>query len=59
MKNLQAEGGVDTTNRIEIGVDAIDPKRGYMLAAVHNIQADVSPENIVAMFDAARELGKY
>jgi uroporphyrinogen decarboxylase len=26
---------------------------GYVLGAVHNIQADVPPENIVAMYDAA------
>lgn len=30
---------------------------GYVLASVHNIQEDVPPENIVAMVDAARELG--
>lgn len=32
---------------------------GYVLSSVHNIQADVPPENIVAMFDAARKYGKY
>jgi len=26
---------------------------------VHNIQADVPPENIVAMYDALHELGQY
>jgi hypothetical protein len=26
---------------------------------VHNIQANVPPENIVAMFDTAREFGGY
>jgi uroporphyrinogen decarboxylase len=26
---------------------------GYVLGAVHNIQADVSPQNIVALYDAA------
>jgi len=31
---------------------------GYVLGAVHNIQADVPPENIVAMFDEAYKLGK-
>ena len=29
---------------------------GYVLASVHNIQADVSPENICAMWEAADEL---
>ena len=27
---------------------------GYILNSVHNIQAEVPPENIVAMFDAGR-----
>ena len=26
---------------------------GYVLGAVHNIQADVPPENVVAMYDGA------
>ena len=30
---------------------------GYVLAAVHNIQEDVPPENILAMVDAALEFG--
>lgn len=33
----------------------LDTNGGYVLAAVHNIQADVPPENILAMFDTARE----
>jgi uroporphyrinogen decarboxylase len=28
---------------------------GYVLAAVHNIQPDVPPENVVALFEAGRE----
>ncbi|MGE5620599.1 MAG: uroporphyrinogen decarboxylase family protein [Sphingomonadaceae bacterium] len=32
---------------------------GYMLAAVHNIQPDVPIENVLAMFDEAREAGRY
>jgi uroporphyrinogen decarboxylase len=28
---------------------------GYVLASVHNIQADVPPENVVAMFEAGRD----
>ena len=28
---------------------------GYVLAAVHNIQPDVPPENVLAMFEAGRE----
>lgn len=30
---------------------------GYILSAVHNIQAEVPPENVVAMYEAALEFG--
>ncbi|MCJ7681734.1 MAG: hypothetical protein MUP70_13470 [Candidatus Aminicenantes bacterium] len=32
---------------------------GYIFSNVHNIQGDVPPENITAMFDAAYEFGFY
>ncbi len=35
-------------------VETLAPGGGYVFASVHNIQAGVPPENIVAMFDAAR-----
>ena len=40
-------------------VEAFKPGGGYVFNNVHNIQADVPPENILAMFDAAYELGTY
>jgi uroporphyrinogen decarboxylase len=38
---------------------ALMPGGGYVFNNVHNIQAGVPPENIVAMFDAAHEFGFY
>jgi uroporphyrinogen decarboxylase len=35
------------------------PGGGFVFGSVHNIQANVPPENIVAMFDAAMEFGGY
>lgn len=32
---------------------------GYVLCAVHNIQAGVKPENILKMYQAAKKYGKY
>ena len=32
---------------------------GYILSPCHNIGADVPPENIIAMFEAAQEYGQY
>jgi uroporphyrinogen decarboxylase len=39
----------------------IDLKRGggFVFAAVHNIQANVSPENVFAMWAAFREHASY
>lgn len=34
------------------------PGGGYVFAAVHNIQPDVPPENLVAMFQAVRKFGR-
>ncbi|MGA7578312.1 MAG: uroporphyrinogen decarboxylase family protein [Desulfobaccales bacterium] len=38
-------------------IECLGKNGGYVLAAVHNIQKDVPPENVVAMFKAAREFG--
>ncbi len=35
------------------------PGGGYVLAPCHNIGHEVPPENVVAVFDAAREYGAY
>lgn len=64
-------GGVDTQHVLSFGtpeevrqdvkknVEVFKPGGGYVFNSVHNIQAGVPPENIVAMFDAAREFGLY
>jgi uroporphyrinogen-III decarboxylase len=31
----------------------------HILAAAHNIQDDTPPQNVVAMFEAAKRYGKY
>lgn len=40
-------------------VEIFKPGGGYIFNNVHNIQADVPAENIVAMYDAAYEYGFY
>ena len=40
-------------------LEAWKPGGGYVFNNVHNIQAGVPPENIVAMYDAAYEFGFY
>jgi len=34
------------------------PGGGFVFAAGHNIQADVPPENILALFETVNEFGK-
>jgi uroporphyrinogen decarboxylase len=36
-------------------IDALAPGGGFVFNTVHNIQADVPPQNMVAMWDAVRE----
>jgi uroporphyrinogen decarboxylase len=59
-------GGVDTQGILPLGtpqqvkddvrrnIDALAPGGGYVFSTVHNIQADVPPANIVAMYEALR-----
>jgi uroporphyrinogen decarboxylase len=64
-------GGIDTQAVLPRGSSAdvaaevhrrirdLGPGGGYVLAAVHSIQVDVPPENILAMTDAAQKFGRY
>jgi uroporphyrinogen decarboxylase len=40
-------------------VEDLAPGGGFVFAAVHNIQADVPPQNILAMVEALHEAGNY
>jgi uroporphyrinogen decarboxylase len=37
----------------------LGPGGGYVVGAVHNVQAEVPPENVLAMIEAAHEFGRY
>ncbi|MGB9603214.1 MAG: uroporphyrinogen decarboxylase family protein [Limisphaerales bacterium] len=64
-------GGVDTQYILPRGsvaqvkddvkrrIDDLAPGGGFVFAAVHNIQADVPPQNIMAMWEALQEYGVY
>ena len=59
-------GGIDTHRVLPFGtpeevrkevrrmINILGKKGGYVLASVHNIQAEVPPENIVAMFEEGK-----
>ena len=44
---------------VQYNMEALKPDGGYVFNNVHNIQAGVPAENIVALFDAAYEFGFY
>jgi uroporphyrinogen decarboxylase len=64
-------GGVDTQEILPRGtpeqvrdevkrrLDDLAPGGGFIFAAVHNIQADVPPENLQAMWETVMDHGKY
>ena len=64
-------GGVDTQKILPRGtpqqvrdevkrrLDDLAPGGGFIFNPVHNIQADVPPENILAMWETVREYGVY
>lgn len=42
----------EVTREVSEHVEVFSPGGGYVFASVHNIQANVPPENVIAMFDA-------
>jgi uroporphyrinogen decarboxylase len=64
-------GGIDTQHVLPQGsvadvecevrrrIHDLGPSGGFVVAAVHNIQPDVPPENILALADAVRKFGTY
>ncbi|MEX1351185.1 MAG: uroporphyrinogen decarboxylase family protein [Desulfobacterales bacterium] len=64
-------GGVDTQGILPRGtpqevkddvrrnIEALAPGGGYVFNTIHNIQADVPPQNLIAMWEALQEYGVY
>mgnify|MGYP000985468116 FL=1 len=64
-------GGVDTQyvlprgtveqvkDEVKRRIDDLAPGGGFVFTTVHNIQADVPPQNIMAMWEALQEYGVY
>jgi uroporphyrinogen decarboxylase len=49
----------DVEEEVKRRIRDFAPGGGFVFNQVHNIQPNISPENIVAMFDAAYTYGKY
>jgi uroporphyrinogen decarboxylase len=68
-RDLTFWGGIDTQRVLSRGTPAqvreevqrrigdLAPGGGYVLCGVHNLQQEVPPENVVAMYEAALEFG--
>lgn len=70
-RRLSFMGGIDQQQVLPFGtveevkeearraIEAFAPGGGYIFNPSHNIQGDVPPENILALFDAAWKYGEY
>ena len=64
-------GGVDTQNilpnaspaevadNVKKNIDALAPGGGFVFATIHNIQSEVPPQNIAAIWDTLMKYGRY
>jgi len=53
-------GTVDEVRaEVERRIADLGPGGGFIVAPVHNVQADVPPENLIAMYRHARQVGRY
>lgn len=69
--SLCFHGGIDTQKTLPFGtkedvisevkerIQILGKKGGYILAPVHTVEPDVPIENVLAVYEAAREYGKY
>ena len=70
-RDLTFWGGIDTQRVMSFGtpkdvrkevrrrLEELGPEGGFVLAAVHNLRPEVTPENICALFESALEFGRY
>jgi uroporphyrinogen decarboxylase len=59
-QHILPHGSVEDVKReVQQRIEDLGPGGGYILAPVHNVQADVPVENLITMYRHAREVGKY
>ena len=56
---LPTASAAEVREHVRRNLAAFKPGGGYVFNNVHNIQAGVPPQNVVALFDAAYEFGFY
>jgi uroporphyrinogen decarboxylase len=50
---------IEIKKEVRKNIECLKPNGGFVAANIHNITAEVPPENIVAMFEALNEFGYY
>lgn len=70
-KYISFQGGIDIQDTMPFGtvtrvkeevkrtIETLGPGGGYILCTSHNLQPDTPIDNILAMYETAREVGKY
>jgi uroporphyrinogen decarboxylase len=58
-KVLPTATPAEIREHVRENLEAFKPGGGYVFNNVHNIQADVPPENVLALYGAAYEFGAY
>lgn len=59
-KHVMPSGSTQVVeNEVKKRIHDLAPGGGFVLAAVHNLQPGVPPQNICAMYEAGRKYGKY
>jgi uroporphyrinogen decarboxylase len=49
----------DVRREVEQCICELAPGGGYIVAPTHNVQGDVPPENLIALYHHARQVGRY
>ncbi|MGD2145709.1 MAG: uroporphyrinogen decarboxylase family protein [Anaerolineae bacterium] len=49
----------EVADEVKRRIDDLAPGGGFVFAPIHNIQSEVPPENVLVMFETAREYGVY
>jgi uroporphyrinogen decarboxylase len=49
----------DVMREVERRIAELAPGGGYIVAPTHNVQGDVPPENLIALYQHAQQVGRY
>ncbi len=49
----------DVRDNVRANIEALAPGGGWVFTTIHNIQPDVPPENVMAMWETLQEYGAY